>query len=280
MKQKSKPRKTKGFKAKAKKVARGKKTTSKVVRKVAKKPVKTATKKVTKKIVKKTLPKVIKEGIISAKKPTDIQLLEQLFGGPSKMKLWKIFTLNSSKKFTLKDLTKLTKSKSETLILDLREFMRKGVIQATAESILSKSNKKEKQIIYSLVHDFPLLPEITQIILTAIPRSPEKVLELLQSLSKLKTILLSGFFTSKLGVSAPIQSVSQSTIDLLLIFEKIPANIQAVIGELEYQLGRELRYASMDQEDFKYRHSIGDRLVRDVLDFEHIVAMDKMGFFK
>lgn len=50
--------------------------------------------------------------------------------------------------------------------------------------------------------------------------------------------------------------------------------------ELEYNLGRELRYAALDQEDFKYRHSIGDKLVRDVLDFEHMVVMDKMGFFK
>ena len=99
-------------------------------------------------------------------------------------------------------------------------------------------------------------------------------------LSRLKTVLLSGFFTSKLGLSTQTFSTTQSPIDMLLIFEKIPANVTEVVGELEHKLGRDLRYAALDQDDFKYRHSIGDKLIRDVLDFEHIVAMDKMSFFK
>lgn len=256
---------------KTKKSSVRKKTKPSKVKKQAKKIIKSIT---------KPASKILKESIISAKKPTDIQLLEQFFGGSSKMRLWKIFTLNSTRQFTLRELVKLTKSKSDTLIPDLREFMRKGVIQAIRKQDLEK-DKKVKCIVYSLVHDFPLLPEITQMILTAIPRSGEKVLAQLLPLQRLKAVLLSGFFTSKLGIGAQSSSsTSQSSIDMLLVFDKLPSNILPVINELEHHLGRELRYAALDQDDFKYRHSIGDKLIRDVLDFEHQVVMDKMGFFK
>ncbi len=253
-----------------------------IKKKSIQKPKSTTKRKITKKILKRKVKKdvVLKESVISAKKPTDLQLLEQFFGGPSKLKLWKIFSLNSAREFTLRDLVKLTKTKSDSVILDLREFMRRGVVRATRKNILDKDNKKTKQIIYSLAQDFPLLPEITQMILTAIPRSAEKVLAQLQPLQKLKTVLISGFFTNKEGNSTSPFATAQSNIDLLMVFEKIPANVLEVISELEHNLGRELRYATFDQEDFKYRHSIGDKLVRDVLDFDHEVVMDKMGFFR
>ncbi len=267
--------KQKSNRPKTKKVQAKRKTTKKPTQKKAK----TVKKSGAKRVVKKNIPKVLKEGIISAKKPTDIQLLEQFFGGTSKMRLWKIFALNSTRQFSLKELVKLTKSKSDTLIPDLREFMRRGVIRAVYKQDL-EAGKKGRHIIYSLAHDFPLLPEITQMILTAIPRSAEKVMAQLQPLQKMKAVLLSGFFTSPLGITASSYSANQSTIDLLLVFDKIPNNVSETIAELEHHLGRELRYAAFDQEDFKYRHSIGDKLVRDVLDFEHIVVMDKMGFFK
>lgn len=252
---------------------------------------KTTTKKTVKKIVSKPKPKqrvkakskapvAPRETLITGKRPTDIQLLEQFFAGGIKLKLWKVFSLNSKKEFTLKDLSRLTKTKSDLLIINLREMMKQGVVQGSKKNIINEKMQKENAIVYAIATDFPLLPQITQLILTAIPRSSEKVINELMTLQRLKTVLLSGFFTSPLGLSDHMFSTTQSPIDMLLIFEKIPSNVSEIVAELEHKLGRDLRYAALDQDDFKYRHSIGDKLIRDVLDFEHIVAMDKMAFFK
>ena len=158
--------------------------------------------------------------------------------------------------------------------------MRQGVIKANKKTYMNEALEKEYGIVYRASNDFPLLSEITQLILTAIPRSSDKVLSELQALPRLKTVLLAGFFTSKLGLSTHSFSATQSPIDMLLIFEKIPTNVTEIMTEFEHKLGRDLRYAALDEVDFKYRHSIGDKLIRDVLDFEHVVAMDKMAFFK
>lgn len=225
-------------------------------------------------------PQPLKESVISVSTPTELAILEQLFGGQSKMKLWKVFFLNTTKEFTLKQLASLTRLRNERLIPDLRDLMRQGVILATRKSVLVESSERATQVVYRTNPDFPLLSPLIETILAAVPRSAERVLEHVQALPRLKTVLLSGFFTSKLGMSALPFSTTQSPIDMLLIFEKVPNQVTETVAELERSLGRELRYAALDQEDFKYRHSIGDKLIRDVLDFEHVVAMDKMGFFK
>lgn len=256
-----------------------KKSVKKVIRKVEKKALKKAIKKVIKRAISKPVAKNIKivtpskpkEIIIDSKGISDIQILENFLGSANRVKLWKVFLLNTSKDFVLKDLIKLTKIKGDNLILELRELMRLGLI---------KASKKEKIVTYKTDTTFPLIEEITELILSVIPRSVDKILEKLNKLNRLKMVLLSGFFTKQLGKQKSLSNSINSNIDLLLVFEKIPDNVDSVISELEYVMGKELSYCALDQVDFKYRHSIGDKLIRDVLDFDHLVAMDKVSFFR
>ncbi len=228
------------------------------------------------KVVVKIQPKVAvvvrpKEIIMDSRDITDIQILENFLGGQNKVKLWKVFVLNQSKDLILKDLIRLTKIKHDTLILELRDLMKLGLV---------KAGKKEKIILYKTNKNFPLLAEITEMILSVVPRSVDKILEKLNRLGRLKVVLLSGFFTSQLGKQKSLSNSTNSNLDLLLVFEKIPDNVDVIISELEYSIGKELGYSALDQNDFKYRHSIGDKLIRDVLDFDHIIAMDKLSFFR
>ena len=212
-----------------------------------------------------------KETITDSKDVTDTQILENFLGGQNKVRLWKVFLLNPSKDFMLKDLLRLTKIKHDTLILELRELMKLGIV---------KASRKEKTIIYRTNKNFPLLPEITEMILSVVPRSAEKMMEKLNRLNRLKVVILSGFFTAQFGKEKSISNLFNSNIDLLLVFEKIPDNVDVIISEIEYSMGKEISYSALDQNDFKYRHSIGDKLIRDVLDFDHVIAMDKLSFFR
>ncbi len=212
-----------------------------------------------------------KETVTDSKDITDVQILESFLGGQNKVRLWKVFVLNPVKDFVLKDLIRLTKIKHDTLILELRDLMRLGII---------KAGKKEKVIIYRTNRNFPLLAEITDMILSVVPRSVDKILEKLNRLSRLKVVILSGFFTAQLGKQKSLSNSTNAHLDLLLVFEKIPDNVDVIVSELEYSIGKELGYSALDQNDFKYRHSIGDKLIRDVLDFDHIIAMDKLSFFR
>jgi len=242
---------------------------SKIAKKVIKKPIKH---KSVSKPAPKPIPKPIpKEIIVDSKKITDNEILENFLGSANKVKLWKVFLLNTNREFHLKDLIKLTRIKKDSLVLELRDLMRLGIV---------KASKKETAIIYKTNINFPLINEITEMTLSVVPRSADKILEKLNTLSRLKTVLLAGFFTTPLGRQRNMINTSNSSIDLLLVFEKVPENVENIVSELEFNMGKELSYCALDQNDFKYRHSIGDKLIRDVLDFDHIIAMDKLSFFK
>ncbi len=45
--------------------------------------------------------------------------------------------------------------------------------------------------------------------------------------------------------------------------------IQKAVSVLESELGKEVAYAIFDTADFKYRVSMYDKLIRDVLDYPH-----------
>lgn len=54
-------------------------------------------------------------------------------------------------------------------------------------------------------------------------------------------------------------------------------SLSRTIKKLESEIGKELSYAVLETEDFHYRMGIGDRLIRDILEFPHQVAYDRLG---
>jgi hypothetical protein len=85
---------------------------------------------------------------------------------------------------------------------------------------------------------------------------------------RLKSVVLSGLFVNQL----------ESKVDMLIIGNQFnrPA-LTKCMKKIESEIGKELSYAILETEDFRYRLSVGDRLVRDILEFPHQVAFDKMG---
>ena len=53
--------------------------------------------------------------------------------------------------------------------------------------------------------------------------------------------------------------------------------MERVIRSIEAEIGKELRYASFETPDFRYRLGMYDKLVRDILDFPHKKVVDKIG---
>ena len=67
-------------------------------------------------------------------------------------------------------------------------------------------------------------------------------------------------------------------IDLLIVGERLKkGKLERTIRSMESEIGRELKYSILDTTDFQYRYSIGDKLVRDVFDYQHQIVLDKLG---
>ena len=97
---------------------------------------------------------------------------------------------------------------------------------------------------------------------------PKSILAALRRAGTLRLAALSGLFTG----------VLESQIDLLVVGDHLDERVLSVVARsLEAELGREIRYASFETADFRYRLGAYDRLLRDVFDYPHRLLIDKIG---
>ena len=98
------------------------------------------------------------------------------------------------------------------------------------------------------------------------PMRYENVVAALKGCGKLGTVILSGSFTG--DASRPV--------DLLIAGDDLSERrLEHAIKALEPTLGRELRYAAFTMPELRYRLTVQDKLVRDTLDFPHLVLLDR-----
>ena len=65
-------------------------------------------------------------------------------------------------------------------------------------------------------------------------------------------------------------------VDLLIVADKIKEKtLKSEIAKLESHIGKEISYLDLSPEEFSYRLSMYDRLLRDILDRPYKVLIDK-----
>jgi hypothetical protein len=73
---------------------------------------------------------------------------------------------------------------------------------------------------------------------------------------------------------------STRPVDILVAADELSERrLEHAIKSLEPVFGRELRYAAFTAPELRYRLTIQDRLVRDTLDFPHVVLLDRARIF-
>lgn len=98
------------------------------------------------------------------------------------------------------------------------------------------------------------------------PVEHKQILANLRRAGRVSTIVLSGSFVGDASRPADIVIAMDSLNE---------RKLEAAMRSLEPRLGREIRYAALTTPEFRYRMTIQDRLLRDTLDFPHLVLLDK-----
>ena len=73
----------------------------------------------------------------------------------------------------------------------------------------------------------------------------------------------------------------ESRADILIVGDHIKkSSLDNTIKKLESEIGKELRYVCFSIEDFKYRLSMFDKLIRDILDYPHKKILNRLGILE
>ncbi|TSC77455.1 MAG: Uncharacterized protein G01um101429_1052 [Parcubacteria group bacterium Gr01-1014_29] len=204
-------------------------------------------------------------------------LLEKLFGSHARVKMLKLFYLNPEQVVPPRDVARRTHTNAAVARGELRMladicFIRRASHMVTKEPSDPKSKPKRRKISgYTLDQSFPLLGELRDLMLTIAPVSKQELTTRLRQVGRVKLVVLSGIFLKR----------SDSRVDMLIVGDNLKkGQLDWTLRFVESEVGKELAYAILDTNDFKYRLGMNDKFVRDVFDYPHEVIIDKIGIVR
>jgi hypothetical protein len=201
-----------------------------------------------------------------------------IFGTEAKVKMMRLFIFNPTQSFDISSVITRTKELPRHVRRELSALIKSGLIRRRGAAKRTKGAKKKrgaaakapsrKTVQFTLNTDYPYLEPLADFLIDAAPISEKEIVKKLSRTgASVKLILLAGIFTHD----------TESRVDLLIVGDHLKkGSLVTAISQIEAELGKEIRYAAFETVDFKYRLSVYDKLIRDILDFPHQKVLNKL----
>lgn len=194
----------------------------------------------------------------------------------ARARLLRVFVFDPERAYPLKDAAKRASVSLETAAREMRVLEKLGIVKKGKSFSIMLSNAatggtrkvsaKTKIETWAFDPTFKHARALSAFVREISPTHYENVVTALKPCGKLAAVVLSGTFTGD----------DSRPVDILVAVDNLSERrLNQAIRTLEPMFGRELRYAAFSTPELRYRMTIQDRLVRDTLDFPHLVLLDK-----
>lgn len=197
-----------------------------------------------------------------------MEILSKLFGSTNRVKILRLFLFNASTPFDIPEVASRsnvdrTIARSEiNMLLAIGFLIPKDFVRETSNARGTKEqqisgvilNKSFTYIVplHKMLVEWPLIEE-------------DDILQRFKNAGKLKMVVISGIFIKE----------DDNPIDLLIVGDNLKKNfIENAISKLESDIGKELKYAIFENDEFDYRFKMYDKLLRDIFDNKHKVILN------
>lgn len=204
-----------------------------------------------------------------------MEVLSKLFGCPARVKLMRFFLFNSDKIYSGKEAGSRAHASLKEAEKELRTFEKIGFIkrrQIIETEVINRRNKKplvhrRKITGWTLDRLFPYLLPLKNLVINTTLIDHRDMIRRLARGGSLKLVIAAGVFIQE----------DDSRLDLLVVGDHLRKTvIGRAVKVMESEIGKELRYVILETQEFKYRASICDKLIRDVMDYPHQKLLDKL----
>ena len=204
--------------------------------------------------------------------PMTDDFLMAFIGSSARARVLRTFVFNPSEAFTVRLLARRAGVSVDAAEEEVKSLGRAKVIRKSRFAIkLAHGGKnvvagKQKEDTWTFDSNAKHAGALMKFVHEVTPVRYKKIVSTLKRGGRLATVVLSGTF---------IGDLSRPT-DLLIAMEDLnEARLEQAVRSLEPLYGREIRYTVFTPPEFRYRLTIQDRLIRDTLDYPHLVLLDK-----
>lgn len=203
--------------------------------------------------------------------------LAKIIGSVARVKIMRLFLFNNDLPFDTDLVIARSKVVRATAQKELQLLLKVGFIIKTdfVKEIELKplKEKGDNTIKTKRVKGFKLNPEFAlaepfrNLLIDYELVKTKDILNRLEKAGRVRLLVLSGIFTKD----------QDRSIDMLIVGDKLKKKeAERIIQTIESEIGKELRYAVFDTEEFIYRLKMFDKLVRDIFDYPHQKVVDKL----
>ena len=182
-----------------------------------------------------------------------MEILGKILGSSARVKIMRLFLLNSTKSFKKNDIIKRSRVNSSLVNKELKTLFSINFIKKKAgdEWIFDPS--------------FKYASEVEDLLINSDSLDKHTIADIFKKVGKVKLLIVAGIFIKS----------KDSRVDLLIVGDKMSrGKIEEGIRKLEAEIGAELVYAIFDTKEFNYRLNMYDKLVRDIVDFPHETILE------
>lgn len=197
-------------------------------------------------------------------------MVEQLFGSKTRVKLLRLFYSNPNRSFYVREITRKIDEQINSVRRELSNLLQIGIIT---------SDTTNNRLYYEVNQKYELYEPLRAIfggvqVQTDEPEADHKQKKVaapsndtleVQELGNIHVALYTGQFTRD----------ETTGVDLLIVGDVNPNKLQKFVTELEAKEGKEIRYAVLSLDDFKYREQIKDRFIVSIQSAKKQVLIDK-----
>ena len=190
-------------------------------------------------------------------------------GSPARAKVLRLFLFNTDENFTSGEVAKRAQVTKPVAQKEINFLKRLAVIKGMeVRRVNEKTGSAKKVSGFELNTASQHLRMLQIFVRDTSAVEQEMITSRLRPAGRLKLVIASGTFVDD----------TASRVDLLVVADALnERKLQTALRGIEADLGRELRYAAFVTEEFKYRLTVYDKLIRDILDYPHRVFLDRIG---
>jgi hypothetical protein len=191
-----------------------------------------------------------------------------LFGSQARVKIIRLFLLNSEDVFENSEIVKRSKVTLKVVRKEVALLEKIGMIKKKSAFKENVSEEKKTRVQgWGLCNDFELLTPLKNFLINTDPMRESEITNKFKNAGKIKLLVVAGIFTHD----------EDSRVDLLIVGDDLKKGaIENALHAVEAEVGKEISYAYFDTQEFIYRVGICDKFVRDVLDYPHKKLLNKL----
>ncbi|MCK5061518.1 hypothetical protein KAR28_03120 [Candidatus Parcubacteria bacterium] len=220
-------------------------------------------------------------------------MLSKLFGSKARVKILKLFLIHPDDKFYIRQISRDLNLQLNSVRRELENLEKFGLFvsnpaefdqaveavmsredfikqfeepQKSKQKARNKTSRMEKKY-YQANKNFVLYEEIKALVIKSQMLYEKDFINKLNKAGHPRLLILTGFFVND----------ADKTIDLFLVGRLNKRKLLKLIKDLENDLGREVNFTLMSNQEFKYRRDITDVFLYDILEGKKLVVIDEMG---